>query len=79
MATRLISRIREQFGKDLELRHLFEHPTVEQLCKFIQNSADQAAQSIRSGIRRSKRVRRAVSVTADGDIHDGASGTRSQD
>ncbi len=75
IATRLISRIRDQFGKNLELRYLFEHPTVEQLCRIILKTEQKLPSTNRGGIRRSKRKRRTVSVSADGDIHRDASGS----
>ena len=68
MATRLISRVRRQFGVDLEPRYLFESPTVEELCKVIQSISNHSEIKHRPEIRKSGRVRRAISVSADGDI-----------
>jgi acyl carrier protein len=36
LATQLISRLREAFGADLSLRHLFEAPTIVQLLENIE-------------------------------------------
>jgi aryl carrier-like protein len=35
LATRLISRLRESFRIDLQLRALFEHPTIEAFAQFL--------------------------------------------
>jgi acyl carrier protein len=43
LATRLMSRVRETFGKQLPLRRLFEHPTVAQLAEELQREAGEAS------------------------------------
>jgi len=45
MATQVVSRIREQFNVDLDLRSLFEAPTVAGLAKLIE-TAQQAPETI---------------------------------
>jgi len=38
LATQFISRIKETFNKDIELRHLFEKPTIAELAEIIQKA-----------------------------------------
>lgn len=42
LATRLITRLRETFGVDLQLRAVFEHPTIEDFAQFLLPQLDPA-------------------------------------
>jgi acyl carrier protein len=44
LATRMVSRVRERFGVDLPLRAVFEHRTVEELARVVEE-AEAAAQT----------------------------------
>jgi acyl carrier protein len=57
MATKLISRIRREFGVELELRAVFETPTVAQLSRRVE-SVSQTPMSIPAGIPRVPREAR---------------------
>ncbi|MBG0969476.1 non-ribosomal peptide synthetase [Bacillus sp. SRB3LM] len=53
-ATRIISKINAAFTIDLELRHIFEFPTIEQMAKFIKSNAKQIKKEILSPLQNIK-------------------------
>ena len=40
MALRFARKIQDLFGSDIELEWLFDHPTIAQLCRFLDEQRD---------------------------------------
>jgi acyl carrier protein len=46
IATRILTRVRSEFGIEMGLSHLFERPTVEQMAAFIDGARAASLQEI---------------------------------
>jgi acyl-coenzyme A synthetase/AMP-(fatty) acid ligase/acyl carrier protein len=69
VATRVMTRLRERAGVTLPLRVLFQHPTAEALAAALRAERARGAAPIAAGaLRRANRERRAVAISADGEI-----------
>ena len=71
LATQVLARVRRTFGVDLALRKLFEHPTLGELARAVDEAATESPAAI-PGIRRLKRERRRL----DGGLGAGAEAFR---
>jgi amino acid adenylation domain-containing protein len=69
VATRVMTRLRERAGVTLPLRVLFQHPTAAALAAALRAERARGAAPIAAGaLRRASRERRAVAISADGEI-----------
>jgi hypothetical protein len=79
LATQVITRIRERCGVKLQVRVLFEQPTVEGLARAVRAARAEPTESqvaARPQLRRTARSQRQVSLTVDGELATEASVAR---